>query len=188
MNQGSERPRWRHRTTSACRGSSIIRGAVFSIPGTPSGGTEARPMLPELPNEAACPGSSFSISVTVKPRRTSRNAQHAPTIPPPITIARPVCARPSPIHPSPSIARRTARSAASCNPALPTPPKGAADLAYAPSSNQPADAPTNSYTSRRAGADAALPRNGTPRPSLAPRPPPRRARACPARDNRHRQA
>ena len=38
-----------------------MRGTFFSTPGMPKGTHEAMPKLPELPNDAALPGSPFSI-------------------------------------------------------------------------------------------------------------------------------
>ena len=46
-----------------------MRGTFFSTPGMPKGTHEAMPKLPELPNDAALPGSPFSMSRTLKPSR-----------------------------------------------------------------------------------------------------------------------
>ena len=46
-----------------------MRGTFFRTPGMAKGTHEATPKLPELPNDAALPGSPFSTSWTLKPCR-----------------------------------------------------------------------------------------------------------------------
>ena len=85
MNHGMAFGRYRHRTVSGCIGSSSILGTLLIIPGRLSGGTEAKPILPELPSDAPSPGAPLSISVTANPSRWSHQAQQTPTMPAPMT-------------------------------------------------------------------------------------------------------
>ncbi len=68
-NHGSALGTWLQRSFSGDSESNSMRGTFFSTPGMPKGTQEAMPKLPELPNDAALPGSPFSMSRTLKPSR-----------------------------------------------------------------------------------------------------------------------
>ena len=55
------------------------------MPGIATGSTAVGESDPALPKEVASPGAFRSTSVTESPLRCSQPAQHAPTIPAPIT-------------------------------------------------------------------------------------------------------
>lgn len=68
-NHGSALGTWSQRSFSGELEFSSMRGTFLITPGRANGTHEAVPKLPELPNDAARPGSPFSTSRTLKPSR-----------------------------------------------------------------------------------------------------------------------